>query len=169
MRSSRNRYRLGLLIVLLVLASFLGSTTSTAQPTTAVKPQAERFAALEKTLTGSALVGHFVVTGEQETELKPERYQLQSVRHVGDNRWLFLARIEYGENDVTLPLTLPVQWAGDTPVITVDKLPVPGLGTYTARVMIYADHYAGFWSGGDHGGHLFGVIEREQAARKTAK
>jgi hypothetical protein len=26
--------------------------------------------------------------------------------------------------------------------------------------MIYRDHYAGFWSGADHGGHLFGMIER---------
>ena len=75
---------------------------------------------------------------------------------------MFEARITYGEHDVTVPLTLPVKWAGDTPVITVDNMGIPGLGLYTARVMIYADHYAGFWSGGDHGGHLFGVIERAE-------
>jgi hypothetical protein len=27
--------------------------------------------------------------------------------------------------------------------------------------MIYHDHYAGFWTGKDHGGHLFGVVEPE--------
>jgi hypothetical protein len=50
-------------------------------------------------------------------------------------------------------------------VITVDETPIPGLGSYTARVMIYRDHYAGFWSGKDHGGHLFGVIEHGKAEK----
>jgi hypothetical protein len=137
--------------------------TSRAEPPTASAPQPQqiqRFAKLEKGLTGIALVGHSTTTGGDETKLEPERYELKSVKHVGEDQWLFTARIRYGDHDVTLPLTLPIHWAGDTPVITVDNMGIPGLGTYTARVMIYADHYAGFWSGGDHGGHLFGVIEK---------
>ena len=160
---------------MVVLASLSLATTSIAQlppvtssPETA-KGQVEHFADFEKALQGAALVGHFVVTGDKETELKQERYELENVRHVKDNQWLFSARIQYGDHDVTLPLTLLVKWAGDTPVITVDNLSVPGLGTFTARVMIYADHYAGFWSGGGHGGHLFGVIEREDASEKTSE
>jgi hypothetical protein len=118
-------------------------------------------------LTGAALVGHFTVTGAETSTPKPERYELTSVKHVGDGLWMFVARIKYGEHDVTLPITLPVKWAGDTPVITVDKMAFPGLGTYTARVMIYEGHYAGFWSGGvdnnsKHGGHLYGVVEPEK-------
>jgi hypothetical protein len=27
-------------------------------------------------------------------------------------------------------------------------------------VLIFGDQYAGTWSGGDHGGHLFGRIEK---------
>jgi hypothetical protein len=149
------------------IVALVSISLATAQLPATAGPQAERFAALEKALSRTALVGHFVVTGEEEIELKSERYELKSVRHVGGNQWLFSARIKYGDHDVTLPLTLPVKWAGDTPVITVDKMPIPGLGTFTARVMIYADHYAGFWSGGDHGGHLFGVIEREDAGEPT--
>ena len=120
----------------------------------------ERFAELEKTLTGATLVGNFTVTGQEKSDLTKERYELQSVQHVEGELWLFQARIRYGEHDVTLPLTLPVRWAGDTPVICVDKMGFPGLGFYTARVMIYADHYAGFWSGDDRGGHLFGTVEQ---------
>jgi len=137
--------------------------TAHANPPASIAPvakQADRFAKLEKTLAGVTLVGHSTTTGDEEIKLEPERYELKSVKHVGNDQWLFEARIRYGEHDVTLPLTLPIRWAGDTPVITVDNMGFPGLGTYTARVMIYADHYAGFWSGGDHGGHLFGVIER---------
>ncbi len=149
--------------VSLALLAGLSVLSSRAEPPSKVAPvtkQTDRFAALEKTLTGVTLVGHSTMTGTEETKLEPERYELKSVKHVGDDQWLFTARIRYGEHDVTLPLTLPIRWAGDTPVITVDNMGFPGLGTYTARVMIYADHYAGFWSGGDHGGHLFGVIER---------
>jgi hypothetical protein len=154
-----------------VIATAVIATWSSAQqqssrePAAAKEPtEAERFAALEKTLTGTTLAGNFTVTGRENVELTPERYELGTVEHVEGELWLFQARIRYGEHDVTLPLTLPVRWAGDTPVICVDKLGVPGLGTYTARVLIYDDHYAGFWSGGDHGGHLFGVVDRAKAA-----
>lgn len=125
-------------------------------------PSLARIAKLEEALSGAVMVGYFTVTGAEEEpgKLAAERYELASVKHLGDGQWLFEARIKYGDHDVKLPLTFPVHWAGDTPVITVDKAPVIGLGTFDARVMIYRDHYAGFWSGEDHGGHLFGVVER---------
>ena len=81
------------------------------------------------------------------------------VKRLESGDWLIQSRIRYGDHDVTIPLTLPIRWAGDTPVICVDDMLIPGLGTFTARVMIYRGHYAGFWTGVDHGGHLFGVIE----------
>jgi hypothetical protein len=114
------------------------------------------------------------VTGKEASGPKPERYELTSVKHVGDGNWLFVARIQYGDQDVTLPITLPIQWAGNTPVITVDNIGFPGLGTYSARVMIHKDHYAGFWSGGathngSHGGYLYGVVEHEKAKNGSLK
>ena len=131
---------------------------ATEQKTEQAKQQLyEKFAA---TLNRSTLIGNFTETGTGENQLTEERYEIESVEHLQGELWLFKARIRYAENDVTLPLSLPVRWAGDTPVICVDNIGFPGLGTYTARVMIYADHYAGFWSGGDHGGHLFGTIKR---------
>jgi len=135
------------------------------QPT---EKQAEQFAALEKSLSGAAMVGYFTDSNEPATKLTSDRYDLQSVRYLGESQWLFQTRIRYGDRDVTLPLTLPIYWAGDTPVITVEKLAIPGFGTFTARVMIYADHYAGFWSGADHGGHMFGMIERKEPKKETA-
>lgn len=163
-RNYRNSWPIAGVSIALLAGMLALTSFAKPQATVALTTQADRFAKLEKSLTGVALVGHSTTTGAEdtklETKLEPERYELKSVKHVGDDQWLIEARIRYGEHDVTLPLTLPIRWAGDTPVITVDNLGFPGLGTYTARVMIYADHYAGFWSGGDHGGHLFGVIER---------
>lgn len=121
---------------------------------------------LEKTLSGSVMIGHFTVTGDEPgVSPKEERYTLKRVKKLEGDNWLFEARIQYGDHDRTLPLTLPVVWAGDTPVITLTKLLVPGFGTFTARVLIYDDQYAGTWSGGDHGGQLFGRIVRGEDAK----
>lgn len=112
-------------------------------------------------LTGSALVGAFTVDG-QETDKPPhmERYELESVtKAVGDN-WVFVSRIKYGQNDVKIPLTIKVLWAGDTPIISLTDFEIPGLGTFTARVMFYSDRYVGTWQHGEVGGHMFGRIEK---------
>ncbi len=112
----------------------------------------------ERTLSGATLVGRFT-EGEGDAA-RSEKYTIHKVSKLAANLWLFQTRIEYGEHDLTLPLPLKVLWAGDTPVITVDQVPVPPLGTFSARVLIHEDKYSGTWSGGDHGGHLFGRIER---------
>jgi len=133
--------------------------TKTAQ---LAKQHQARLVELEKSLSGATLVGRFTDSTKADGLPQAERYELAAVRHLGNDQWLFKARIQYGQHDVTVPLTLPILWAGDTPVITVDKAPVIGLGQFDARVMIFRDHYAGYWSGGDHGGHLFGKVERPQ-------
>ena len=152
--ASRSQYaRLALTYVLCLAASPAISWADDAV-------DAKRLAELEKSLSGAALVGQFTDSAQQAGPPHDERYELGEVKHLGKNQWLIQASIRYGEHDVAIPLTLPILWAGDTPVITVDELPVPGLGTFTARVMVYRDHYAGFWAGKDHSGHLFGKIER---------
>jgi hypothetical protein len=149
------------------LATVLAPTSLFAQANapTQTPGGAPNQAALEKkfseTMSGAVMVGSFTVTGQgKDKDLKQERYTLGEVKKLENGFWLFPVRIQYGEKDSTVPLPLQVQWAGDTPMITLTKFPVPGFGTFTARVLIYDDHYAGYWSGGDHGGHLFGTIER---------
>jgi hypothetical protein len=122
---------------------------------------ANREAELAKMLSGATLEGSFTVTGRDLTKLSPEKYTLGEVKKVEGNLWVFPTRIEYGDKDLTLPITLPIEWAADTPLVVVDNLGLPGLGTVSARVMFFADHYAGYWKHGDAGGHLFGVIRRK--------
>jgi hypothetical protein len=114
-------------------------------------------------MSNASLDGNFTITGQKEGDLPrllSESYQLGEVRKVAEGKWLIPARIKYGDKDVTLPLTLPVDWAGDTAVIIVDKVGFPGLGTYSARVLIHDGRYAGYWAGDDHGGHLFGEVKK---------
>ena len=126
----------------------------------AAAAQSERFKKFEQTLSGAKLVGQFTILGK-DTDFPKEEYTITSVRKMprGDY-WLFQARIQYMDKDVTLPLPLEVKWAGDTPIITLTDLAIPILGTFSSRVIIYKNKYAGTWTHGKAGGHLFGVVEK---------
>lgn len=131
-------------------------------------PTAEAEKAFSDTLTNATLRGHFTVDGN-DSPPREEQYGITSVRKTVGDIWIFNAQLRHGGKDVKLPLPLPVKWAGDTPVITLTDFTLPGLGTYTARVVIYKDRYAGTWSAGDHGGELFGRIERADTAAPAAE
>ena len=121
---------------------------------------AEREAAFSKSMEKSVLVGSFTVDGEP---LKAERYEIESVTKASDNLWIFTARVKYGKLDTKLPITVPMEWAGDTPMVTLTNASLPGLGEgFSARVLFYQDRYAGTWQHGAVGGHMFGKIERRK-------
>ena len=52
-------------------------------------------------------------------------------------------------------------------MIQVTDLVVPTLGTFSARVLIHGDQYAGTWSGKDHGGQMYGHIARAAATPQS--
>jgi hypothetical protein len=122
-------------------------------------------AALEKLfaekMTATALVGKFTVDGKED-QAREERYEISKTEKADGDDWIITARIKYGKYDVNVPITLQVFWAGDTPVITLTDLSIPGLGTFTARVMIYGDRYVGTWQHGKVGGHMFGRLEKSE-------
>ncbi len=134
--------------------------TSPDQP----KPTPEQLqAAFKDVLTHATLSGRWcaIKDGQLGPE-KEDKYTIQSVTKVGGDVWLINARLQYGKKDIVAPIPVQVKWAGDTPVILVDKVAIPGGGEYSARVLIYEKSYAGTWSGGDHGGLLDGIITRQK-------
>lgn len=114
----------------------------------------------EELLSGATLEGRFSVDGREE--LSRDTYAISKVSKVSGDTWLFQARVQYGSHDVTVPIPLTVKWAGDTPMITLTDLAIPGLGTYTARVLFHGNRYAGTWSGKTAGGEMFGKIVRSR-------
>jgi hypothetical protein len=127
--------------------------------------QAEREAALSKLLTGATLEGSFTSRGREPDRLRRDKYTLGQVRKLQGKTWLIEAKIQYRDMDaVMVPLPLPIEWAGDTPVIVVDNVTIPGMGTFSARVMFYDDHYIGYWKHDDRGGHMFGIVRPAVAA-----
>jgi len=146
-----------LTMLLMLVSSVARSAEDVKAPT---DEQAKRFASLEKLLSGAKLTGSFTIAGKDGAGLTKETYIIKSVKKTKEgDYWLFQARVKYGAKDVTLPLPLEVKWAGDTPVVTLTNLALPRLGTFSARVIFYNGKYAGTWTHGKVGGHLFGTIE----------
>lgn len=110
-------------------------------------------------MSGVTLVGYSTRSGRPGLS-DEEQYQIDKVSHLKGDTWLFQTRLKYASTDIPVPIPITIQWAGDTPVITLTDLAIPGVGTFTARVLLYRDQYAGTWSGKEGGGQLFGKIVR---------
>ena len=133
---------------------------------------AARDEAFSKSMAKSVLVGSFTIDGkESEAAPKAERYEIESVTKASENLWIFMTRVKYGKLDTKLPITVPVEWAGDTPMVSLTNANLPGLGEgFSARVLFHENRYAGTWQHGAIGGHMFGKIERATADKsKDAK
>jgi hypothetical protein len=113
----------------------------------------------ERMMNGATLVGHSTMA-HRDGLSGEERYAIDKVSKIGAETWLFQTRMHFGGHDLPLPVPVTIKWAGDTPVITLTDLSLPGLGTYTARVVLYRDQYAGTWSSQHGGGQIFGSIVR---------
>jgi hypothetical protein len=110
----------------------------------------------QDSMANVTLVGYF--TSGDKAELKEDKYTIVRVTKVKEDLWKFEARIQYNQKDVPVAMALPVKFAGDTPVISLTNFAVPGFGSFTARVLVYGDAYAGTWGDATHGGKLFGKI-----------
>lgn len=111
---------------------------------------------------GITLVGRSSSTRSDKIS-EEERYTISSVSKLSGDTWLLTAKFKYKDQELPIPVPVSIRWAGDdTPVICLTDVGVPGMGSYTARVVLYGDQYAGTWnrSKGGYGGQLFGKIVR---------
>jgi hypothetical protein len=129
--------------------------------------QTEREKKFAEALSGAVLVGTFSIDGVKPDKLPfPERYELKSVEKTKDGLWTFTAHVKYLNQDLTLPITVPVVWAGDTPMVSLSDSTLPGLGNQlSAKVIFDGERYAGTWQHGKFGGHMWGRIERPDASK----
>lgn len=149
------------LLAIAVLASALACSSA---------PDAEERAALEaefeKSMENVVMEGFFTVTGRgDDGKLRPERYEVSKAVKVAGDVWTIHARIQYGDHDFTAPVPVKLLWAGDTPVVSLTDVGLPGSdGSFTARVVFYKDHYSGMWWHGETGGNQFGRIIRQDGS-----
>ena len=113
-----------------------------------------------KLMTNVKLAGQFTIEGGKDGALFKDDYVISSAVKLGKgDLWLLTSRIRYGSVDLTVPVPVAVRWAGDTPVISLDQVSIPGLGTFSARIVLDRGKYAGTWTHDDKGGHMFGTIQ----------
>jgi hypothetical protein len=134
--------------------------SSPSKPETTLTAREKKF---QETLRESLFTGRWAFIKEGKlSEEQEEKYTILRAVKTGEDRWIIYARVQYGSRDLTVPVPVDLKWAGETPVITLDSVSIPGLGTYSARVLVHEKTYAGSWSASDHGGVLYGVIEKQQ-------
>ncbi len=69
---------------------------------------------------------------------------------MGENSWRFNAKMDCcgAAGQSGLPIVVPLHFVGDTPVIMMTDTNLPGIGTFTVRLLFYGDRYAGTWQHG---------------------
>ena len=156
--------------VLLAALALTARADDKARPKTPKKPsaktQAEREQAFMEHLSGTTLTGFFSIVGQKDgAPPAPDSYQITKVTKQG-NFFMFQAR--FGETKLP-PLPLRVVWARTKPVITMDTITIPLLGTFSVHLLIDGNRYAGTWSHGKTLGHMWGTIARTKVKEKEKK
>ena len=154
-----------LLFIGLLVASSVVITAQDQKPAASAGAAAPMNAAetkFKELLANSTLAGRWASVKEGELgEEKQDQYNIVSASKVKDDAWVIMAKMKYRDREMEIPFPVKVQFAGDTPVIVVDQLAVPGGGTYSARVLFFEKTYAGSWTGADgRGGLISGVVKK---------
>lgn len=123
----------------------------------------------EEMLTGATLAGSFTADDAPNEPPRTDRYKIDKVTKLKNDYWLFESTVEYEAKKIPIRIPLEVKWAGDTAVITLTDVFFPGLGTFTARVLVYRGQYAGIWQGESHGGQMYGKIEKAEEPKAEEK
>ncbi len=146
--------------LLLLLALALPATTLSQ-----MSPE-ERDKAFAEKLVGARLEGKFnVSSGSGTSAAQADNYAVSELEKGEGDTWIFKYTMSYGQGPdgpkITVPIPVVVEWAGDTPVLTMTDQEVDGIGTFSVRVLIYKDWYAGTWDNGTLGGHMWGQIVKD--------
>jgi len=159
------RLKLQRISLLLLTGAMIVGCSSAPDAQERAKLEAE----FERSMRNVVMEGFFTVTGRgDDGKLRPERYEVEKAVKVAGDLWTIHARIQYGDNDYTAPVPVLLRWAGDTPVVSLTDVELPGVkGSFTARVVFYRDHYSGMWWHGETGGNQFGRIIRSETAAEA--
>jgi hypothetical protein len=134
--------------------------------TLAMAPAVEMNAAekqFQESMTNVTLTGFFTVGDTGETH--EDKYTIGKIAKIGPDLWNFDASIKYGTREFKATVQVPVKWAGDTPVLTMESYLIKGQGVYSARILVFNGMYAGTWGAQTHGGKMFGKIVKNGPAQ----
>ena len=159
----------GIPFLLLLLVLIDGIVQAEERNIASEAAQEKREKAFTEMLSNVELIGTYTQTGAGK-EKEQERYTIYRVAKIPGQKylWRFDVRMQFGSVDLRVPLPLTVRWAQDTPMVILDDTKIPGLGTFSAKVLFDKTRYAGTWQHGSEGGHLFGDIIKQEIKPKPA-
>jgi hypothetical protein len=146
------------LFALATVMAVAGFTALTAFAEDTKSDQEAKFIALLKDAT---LRGRWAPL--KDGQLGPEKedsYEIVSAQKMEGERWQINARLRYGGQSIDVPVPATVKFASDTAILIVDDFSIANYHAYSARLMFHNNAYSGTWSGGDHGGMMYGVVKR---------
>ncbi len=152
-------FKLASVAVVALTACWISPTLAadSAEAPAAKIPEAHR--KIADYLSGAVLTGGYRNdAGDSGGVIHEESYEIKNCEPLGQDRHRMTVRIRYGDVDADFPVELSIYFAAGTPVLTLQDAWIPGLGTFSARVLIQDDRYAGTWQHGEVGGHLFGAV-----------
>ncbi len=151
---------LPILCLLPVLAQTpAGAAETKAAPAVEMSAAEKHFA---ESMSNVTMTGFFTVGDDPATHA--DKYAIGRIWKIGDDLWNFEASVQYNDREFKATVKVPVKWAGDTPVLTLSNYLIQGQGVYSARILIFADQYAGAWGAREHSGKMFGKIVKNQPA-----
>jgi hypothetical protein len=161
------RHRNSLLVLCLAVTVWAGRLhaadppAATPAPADELNEQEQAFVDLMK---DCVLNGGFNIDGNEDKPVSTDRYNIQNATKVKDDSWIINARMTFGQNEIIVPVPVKMNWAGDTPVLSVTDLAIPGLGEkFSARILFYDGRYAGTWGHGEVGGLMWGKTEKPES------
>jgi hypothetical protein len=112
----------------------------------------------QEAMTNVTLTGFFTVGDSGDPH--DDRYTIEGLSKGEGGIWNIQARIQYNKKDYKATVKVPIQWAGDTPVMMLQNYLIAGQGVFSARILIHNGMYAGTWGNQKQGGKMFGKIVR---------
>lgn len=147
---------------LFTLAAILAVGCFTALTSLAEEAKADQEAKFIALLKDATLQGRWAPL--KDGQLGPEKedsYQIVSAQKMEGERWQINARLRYGGQSIDVPVPATVKFANDTALLVVDDFSLANYHAYSARLLFHNGAYSGTWSGGDHGGMMYGVVKHE--------
>lgn len=115
---------------------------------------------LQRTLTGATLSG-FVARAEHgkspriDVAVLIERVAKSKAIH----DWTLDVVVAPDGDARKYSVTCDVRWAGPTPVLTINRADLPGIGQFSAKLIIHNCLVAGTWVHDDLRGHAWGMVD----------
>src|SRR6185436_706880 len=123
-----------------LLPSLLLTGAALATGAAAQTDRAELERKFEAMVGNARLVGQYSVIGANGAAMsgpRPDEYAVSRLERAAEGHWVFNVSMSAGPTQQTMPVPVTVEWAGDTPMITMTEQTIPGLGTFSARVLFY--------------------------------